>query len=79
MVNLLADTSLLGFTLSTIWAVIVLIIWIAFAFWPARVAARKGYSFLLFFIFSLFTFVISLIVAYMLPNKNAAGPAATAE
>ena len=54
---------LLGFTISTIWAVIVLIIWISLAFWPARVAARKGHSFFWFFIFSLFSFVIALIVA----------------
>ena len=61
---------LLGFTISTIWAVLVLIIWIAIAFWPARVAARKGHSFLLFFIFSLFTFIIALIVAYLIADKS---------
>ena len=61
---------LLGFTISTIWAVILLFIWIALAFWPARVASRKGYSFFLFFIFSLFLFFIALIVAYMMPDKN---------
>jgi len=38
-------TTLLGFTFSVIWEVIVLVIWIAIAFWPARVAARKGHSF----------------------------------
>ncbi len=31
-------------------------IWIALAFWPARVAARKGHSFLGYFILSLFFF-----------------------
>jgi len=70
--------SILGFTLSTIWAVIILLIWIAFAFWPARVAARKGYSFFLFFIISLFLFVIALLIAYMLPPKTSAPPAAPA-
>ena len=29
-------------------------IWVALAFWPARVAAGKGHSFLGYFIFSLF-------------------------
>ena len=29
-----------------------LIIWIALAFWPARVAGRKGHSFLGYFILS---------------------------
>lgn len=67
--------SLLGFTVSTIWAVIVLVIWIAIAFWPARVAARKGYSFLLFFILSLFCFFLSLLVAYLMPNRMGAAPA----
>jgi hypothetical protein len=67
-----ADISLLGFTISTVWAVILLIIWLAFAFWPARVAARKGHSFLGFFILSLFLFVIALIIAYMIPAKTAA-------
>ena len=33
--------------------VIFAVIWIAVAFWPARVAARKGHSFLGYFIFSL--------------------------
>ena len=32
--------------------IIGLIIWVAIAFWPARVAARKGHSFLGYFIFS---------------------------
>ena len=33
-----------------------LVIWIAVAFWPARVARRKGHSFIGYFIFSLFFF-----------------------
>ncbi len=72
--------SLLGFTLSTVWAIIILIVWIAIAFWPARVAARKGYSFLLFFILSLFCFFLSLLVAYLMPRKNPpVAPAAPTE
>ncbi|MEI7674530.1 MAG: hypothetical protein WCI60_02235 [bacterium] len=62
-------TTLIGLTFTTIWYIIFLIIYIAFAFWPARVAARKGYSFLGFFILSLFIFFISLIIAYILPSK----------
>jgi len=45
-------------------------LWVIFAFWPAYVAKKKGYSFVLFFIFSLFTFVISLIVAYAMKDKT---------
>ncbi len=63
-------TSLLGFTISTIWAVIVLFIWIAIAFWPARVAGRKGHSFFLYFIFSIICFPLALIVAYIVPDRR---------
>lgn len=69
-------TTLLGFTISTIWAVILLFVWIALAFWPARVAARKGHSFLLYFIFSLFFFFLALLVAYMVPDRLQTKPAA---
>jgi hypothetical protein len=49
--------------------IIGLIILLALAFWPARVARRKGHSWLLFFIFSLFFFFPALIVAYLMPNR----------
>lgn len=63
-------TSLLGFTIDTIWSVFVLLIWISIAFWPARVAARKGHSFFLYFIFSLFFFPLALLVAYIVPKRT---------
>jgi hypothetical protein len=47
-----------------------LIIWIAIAFWPARVAARKGHSFLGFFILSLIFFPLSLILAYVVQDRT---------
>jgi len=62
-------TTLLGFTVSTIWAIIILIIWIAIAFWPARVAGRKGHSFIGFFILSLFFFPLALILAYVVQDR----------
>ena len=55
-----------------IWTILFLFIWIAIAFWPARVAARKGHSFILFFIFSLFFFPLALIVAYVVGDRRAA-------
>jgi small-conductance mechanosensitive channel len=79
MIEAFADTTLLGFTLTTIWYVIILFVWVGLAFWPARVAARKGYSFFLFFLFSLFSFFIALLVAYMMPNKNIPGATNTSE
>ncbi len=71
--------TLLGFTLSTLWAVVFLLIWIAIAFWPARVAARKGHSFALFFIFSLFFFFLALLVAYLVPNRTNTSSSAPTE
>ena len=50
--------------------VILAIIWIALAFWPARVAARKGHSFMGYFIFSLFFWPAALIVAYVVEDRT---------
>ncbi len=50
--------SVLGF----IWWFIGLMIWIAIAFWPARVAARKGHSFFWFFIFNCSGQITSIVV-----------------
>jgi len=50
--------------------IIGLIIWIAIAFWPARVAARKGHSFFLFFLLSLVFFPASLILAYVVRDRR---------
>ncbi len=49
-----------------------LVVWIAIAFWPARVAGRKGHSFIGFFIFSLFFFPIALITAYVVQDRSTA-------
>jgi len=51
--------------------VVAVIIWVAIAFWPARVAGRKGHSFFLYFLFSLVFFPLALIVAYMVDDKTA--------
>ena len=45
------------------------VIWIALAFWPARVAGRKGHSFIGYFIFSLFFWPAALIVAYLVRDR----------
>ena len=50
--------------------ILLFIIWIAIAFWPARVAARKGHSFFLFFVFSLFFFPAALLVAYLVRDRG---------
>jgi hypothetical protein len=51
-------------------SILLFILWIAIAFWPARVARRKGHSFLLFFIFSLFFFPLALLVAYLVRDRT---------
>ena len=58
-----------------IWTTLAVIIWIAIAFWPARVAARKGHSFFGYFLFSLIFFPAALIVAYMVSDRTTAGMA----
>jgi hypothetical protein len=52
-----------------------LIVWIAIAFWPARVAARKGHSFFGYFILSLFFFPLALILAYVVQDRTGTMPA----
>jgi hypothetical protein len=49
------------------------IIWVLIAFWPARVAGRKGHSFIGFFIFSLIFFPAALIVAYVVRDRRVDG------
>jgi hypothetical protein len=52
--------------------IIGLIIWVAIAFWPARVAARKGHSFFGYFLLSLFFFFfpLSLILAFAVEDRT---------
>jgi hypothetical protein len=48
------------------------IVWVAIAFSPARVAARKGHSFFGYFLFSLVFFPAALIVAYLVSDDETA-------
>ena len=54
-----------------LWWTLALIIWIAIAFWPARVAGRKGHSFIGYFLLSLIFFPLALILAYVVHDRNA--------
>lgn len=49
--------------------IVAVAIWAALAFWPARVAGRKGHSFIGYFILSLFFFPLALIMAYMVKDR----------
>ena len=53
-----------------LWTVLAVMVWIAIAFWPARVAARKGHSFFGYFLFSLVFFPAAVIVAYLVSDKS---------
>jgi hypothetical protein len=55
----------------SVFGIFCFVVLIALAFWPARVARRKGHSWLLFFIFSLFFFFPALIVAYLVQDRRA--------
>ena len=46
------------------------IIWVAIAFWPARVAGRKGHSFVGYFLLSLLFFPLALIMAYVVRDRR---------
>ena len=61
-----AESGLVGFIM---WAAFVAI-WIAIAFWPARVAGRKGHSFFGYFVLSLFFFPLALILAYLVKDRG---------
>lgn len=61
------------YALASFYLVLGIILWIAIAFWPARVAARKGHSFIGYFILSLFFFPLSLLLAYMSRDLNKSG------
>ncbi|MFL5866399.1 MAG: hypothetical protein ACJ766_04785 [Thermoleophilaceae bacterium] len=50
--------------------VVFVCIWVALAFWPARVAGRKGHSFFGYFILSLFFFPLALIMAYIVGDRT---------
>jgi uncharacterized membrane protein YhdT len=52
-------------------SIIFLIIWVLIAFWPARVAGRKGHSFFGYFLLSLLFFPLALILAYVVSDRTA--------
>ena len=54
--------------------IIGLVIWILIAFWPARVASRKGHSWLGYFLLSVFFFPLALIMAYVVQDRRIPGP-----
>jgi hypothetical protein len=56
-------------------SIVLMLIWIAIAFWPARVAGGKGDGFFGFFLLSLHFFPAALILAYMVGDRGRVAPA----
>ena len=54
-------------------SILFFIIWLLIAFWPARVAGRKGHSFFWYFVLSLVFFPLALILAYVVDDRTAPG------
>ena len=53
------------------WGILGVVAWIIIAFWPAKWAHNKGYSFLLFLILSWFiSFVLTLLIVAFLKDKT---------
>jgi hypothetical protein len=66
-----------GATMDILWWILIFLavmVWIAIAFWPARVAGRKGHSFLGYFVFSLFFFPAALLAAYLVHDRTQVPP-----
>lgn len=55
--------NILGYSISLIWAIFVLFLWLIVAFWPASIAKQKGHSFFGWLLLSLFFWWITLFVA----------------
>ena len=54
-----------------LYGILGIVAWICLALWPAYMAKRKGYSFVLFFLLGvIFSFILALIVAALLKDKN---------
>ncbi|MEI7683292.1 MAG: hypothetical protein WCJ24_03275 [Candidatus Saccharibacteria bacterium] len=48
-----------------------LFLWVFLALWPAMIARRKGYSFVLFFILAIFiSWPIALIITFFIKDKT---------
>lgn len=52
--------------------VVALIVWLIPAYFSGRIAAKKGYSFVLFAILGLFFGLIMLVIVAVMPRREAA-------
>jgi hypothetical protein len=61
-----------------LWGIVFAFIWVVVAFWPARVAGRKGHSFIGYFLFSVLFFPAALLAAYLVHDRTHVPPRAAA-
>ncbi len=48
-----------------------IVLWVLLAFWPAIMARKKGYSFVLFALIAIFiSFLLALVIVALLKDKN---------
>lgn len=67
-----SELSLFGQTIAGIWLVLAFFVWIFMVLLPASVARKKGHSFILFFLLSIFFFWITLFVVIFLDDRTLA-------
>ena len=60
----------LGYTLSLIWFIFLVFVWIALALLPANIARSKGHSFWGWFFVSLFFWWITLFITLFMHDKS---------
>lgn len=70
-------TSILGYTLTTLWYIMIFFLSVIVALWPAMIAKSKGSSFLLWFIISIpFWWITFFVVLFMKDKSNQVPPTA---
>lgn len=70
-------TSILGYTLTTIWYIAVAFLFIIVALWPGMMAKSKGRSFWLWFILSIPFWLITFFVVLLMKDESTPQPPST--
>lgn len=71
-------TTILGYTLTTIWYVSIVLLFILVALWPGMIAKSKGRSFWLYFLISIpFWWITFFVVLFMKDNSRTTTAAST--
>ncbi len=71
-------TTIFGYTIATIWLVMLTVAWVVIALLPANIASKKGHGFWGWFFLSLFFWWITLFVALFMHDKSQQPPTSPA-